>query len=255
MSENQNQLYFNANIGKNKPESIINRAAKCPFCDVDKLEEIIDRRGTILLVKNKFPVLKDSYQTVLVEHATCAQDLSTYTKEHLYELIDFGLEHWNKMKESGQFRSVMFYKNHGPNSGGTIYHPHMQIIGLENVDCQKNVSSQNFEGIKIHSLDGLEYNLSTQPRMGFYEFNIILTDKSLINNLADYIQITTQYILNHFSRTCNSYNIFFYELNNQLLVKIVPRFVVSPIFVGYNFPQVANNLQEKANQIRELYFS
>jgi ATP adenylyltransferase/5',5'''-P-1,P-4-tetraphosphate phosphorylase II len=247
------QLYFNTHIGRKKPESIINRETKCPFCNISLIEEVVAQEENIYLVKNKFPVLQDSFQTVLIEHDSCDLDLSTYQKEHLYRLIYFGLDHWQKMKASGRFKSVMFYKNHGPHSGGTIYHPHMQIIGLEKVDCQSHILMEDFKGLPILKKENLEFNLSTTPRMGFYEFNIILHHSSALEQLSDCIQIGTHYILNHFSHVCNSYNLFFYELDGKTIVKMIPRFVVSPIFVGYSIPQVAINLEEKIEQMKRIY--
>ena len=55
-------IEFNLSIGKQKPESIINTTTKCPFCDRENLEGIIAADGSILLVKNKYPVLEDTVQ-------------------------------------------------------------------------------------------------------------------------------------------------------------------------------------------------
>ena len=46
-------IEFNVHVGRQKPESIINASAKCPFCDRDKLTNIIDADGNSLLLKNK----------------------------------------------------------------------------------------------------------------------------------------------------------------------------------------------------------
>ncbi|MBQ1249295.1 MAG: DUF4931 domain-containing protein, partial [Selenomonadales bacterium] len=43
-------LEFNVNIGRQKPESIINTAANCPFCDRSHLTDIIDCEDALMLI-------------------------------------------------------------------------------------------------------------------------------------------------------------------------------------------------------------
>jgi len=247
-------LLFNTSIGKEKMNSIITPEVKCPFCERENLTDIIAEEEPLLLVKNKYPVLQDTYQTVLIETHDCKQELSGYKKDHLYKLIRFGVDNWLAMEESGQFNSVLFFKNHGPFSGGTIAHPHMQIIGLKNVDYRKNILPENFQGMTIDSAPGAELNLSTQPRIGFYEFNAMIKDMSRLNLFADYIQATVHYVLHHYNKHCNSYNLFFYHLNDTIAVKIIPRFVTSPLFVGYSIPQVSDSLETVVKDVRKRYF-
>lgn len=248
-------LCFDSYIGSQKPESIINTDAQCPFCDRSNLENIIEQRGQMILVKNKYPVLKDAFQTVLIETDECQSELSMYKKEHLYALIRFGIEKWLEMEKSGEYKSVLFYKNHGPLSGGTIRHPHMQIVGLKQLDYQKRLKAEYFEGIRIHSAFGVELNISTKPKVGFFEFNIILDDLTHIEQMADYIQIMAHYSLNHFHKKCSSYNLFFYRVDNKIITKVIPRFVTSPLFIGYSIPQVSNRTEEVINEIQAIYFS
>ena len=49
---------------------------------------------------------------------------------------------------------------------------------------------------------------------------------------------TAHYILTQIS---HSYNIFYYDFpgDTNLYVKIVPRFLTNPLFVGYMVPQIA----------------
>ncbi|WP_139490392.1 DUF4931 domain-containing protein [Brevibacillus dissolubilis] len=247
------QLQFNLQIGSQKPESIINRSTACPFCDRDSLTDIIEEQGPIMLLKNKYPVLQDTYPTVLIETDDCDADLTTYDKEHLYRLIRFGVQHWRAMEESGEFTSVMFFKNHGPYSGGSIHHPHMQIIGLNHVDCMEHTHVDHFEGVLIDEQPGVSCNLSTQPRIGFSEFNVVLRDREQIDRMADYIQMLTHYVMNHFHKSCNSYNLFFYRFGDTIKVKVIPRFIVSPVFVGYSIPQVPTNLEHVVRDIQNRY--
>lgn len=248
-------LVFNINIGKHKPENIINSTARCPFCDRENLTGIIEKRESIWLIKNKYPVLENTTQTVLIETDDCESELSLYPKDHLYAVVRFGLETWLSMSASGQFTSVLFYKNHGPCSGGTIRHPHMQIVGLENLDYLQQVRSEHFDGQLIDRSNNVEFNLSKQPRMGFFEYNVIMDDASQSDRMADYIQIAAHYTLNSFHKACKSYNLFFYQWNGKIIVKIIPRFVSSPLFVGYSIPQVANadRVNEVIRQIQQKY--
>lgn len=247
-------LCFDSNIGSLKPESIINTDAQCPFCNRQQLAEIIEQRGQMILVKNKYPVLQDAFQTVLIETDQCNSELSLYSKQHLHALIRFGVEKWLEMKKDGNYKSVIFYKNHGPLSGGTIRHPHMQIVGLKNLEYKERLKKEFFEGITICRSQNVELNLSTKPKVGFFEFNVILEDYDQIDVMADYIQTMAHYTLNHFHRRCNSYNLFFYQIDEKIIAKIMPRFVTSPLFVGYSIPQVSNRMKDVVKEIKTLYF-
>ena len=255
MNDSSSHLVFNLEIGQHKPENIINSTAYCPFCDRKNLTDVLEKRGSIWLVKNKYPVLEDTFQTVIIETEDCNTELSLYPKQHLYAVIDFGLEKWLEMIASSQFTSVIFYKNHGPCSGGTIRHPHMQIVGLEKFDSMTHVQPEHFHGNIISRRHGVEFNLSAFPRMGFFEFNVVLPDIANKNILADYIQIGTHYILNRFHRACKSYNLFFYHYEGKIIAKMIPRFVTSPLFVGYSIPQIANEKRchEVIQQIQNNY--
>lgn len=251
----RSHLCFNSDIGSLKPENIIHTEVKCPFCDRSKLEGILERRDDILWIKNKYPVLQDAYQTVIIETKDCYSELSQYSKEHLHTVIRFGMEKWLEMKQNKEYASVIFFKNHGPFSGGTIRHPHMQIVGLKYIDCQKRVSEESFQGLVVDRRSGVELNLTTKPKVGFTEFNVILDDLTHIDQMADYIQIIAHYLLNHFHKKCNSYNIFFYEVKEHIIAKIMPRFVTSPLFIGYSIPHVSNQLEKNVKQVQEIYFN
>lgn len=247
-------LCFDSYLGSQKPESIINTTAQCPFCVPGNLEDIIEQRGNMILVKNKYPVLKDAFQTVLIETDECHSELSLYPKKHLYALIRFGIEKWLETKNSGKYQSVLFYKNHGPLSGGTIRHPHMQIVGLKYVNFQDQLKKEFFQGTTIHNMPGVELNISTKPRVGFFEFNAILHNIDYIDQMADYIQIMAHYSLNYFHRKCTSYNLFFYQIEDTIITKIMPRFVTSPIFIGYSIPHISNRTEEVVKEIQSIYF-
>lgn len=248
-------LRFDYEIGRSKPVTVVERGFHCPFCGPEQLQGILDKDGGIVWLKNKFPVLEDTLQTVLIETADCQNELSLYDKEHLYKVIRFGVAKWQELIDSGEYRSVLFFKNHGPYSGGTIRHPHMQIVGLKNLDYVPNIPLDSFDGEVIASEEGIELNLALRPKIGFIECNILLRERDKIDRMADYIQAVAHYLLNHFHKNCNSYNIFFYHLPDQIAVKLVPRFVTSPLFIGYSIPQVSSRGAEVVRELRALYFS
>lgn len=248
-------LHFNTSIGVKKPENIRNKEQACPFCERDKLTDLIAVDGSIILLKNKYPVLENAYQTVLIETDDCHADLSTYSKEHLHKLIRFGLRHWLAMEETGSYQSVIFFKNHGPLSGGTLAHPHMQIVGLHDIDYKEKVTHEMFEGIVIAEAEGVRFTLSTKPRVGFYEFNVEMADSGYQEKFSEYMQIAVHYILNHFPFKATSYNVFFHHIDDKIYAKIVSRFVTTPLYIGYGIPQVPNNLDWMAEEVRRTYFS
>lgn len=247
-------LHFDMQIGRKKPESIHNRDASCPFCERNSLTDVLEQRDSMIWLKNKFPVLQDTVQTVLVESDECDGDWSVYSKEHVRNLLAFGVEKWMEMERSKEFQSVLFFKNHGPYSGGSIRHPHMQIVGLNQYDYLQQVKQSDFEGIVIDREDGVEVTLSTLPRAGFFEYNVVLSDRDRLGRMAEYLQILAHWILNHVNPRFQSYNFFFYQWEEKIVTKVVPRFVTSPLFVGYSIPQVANNLEDVVQEIRRHYF-
>lgn len=247
-------LIFDSKIGSFKPENIINTEVKCPFCCRECLKDVIAEDGPIVFLKNKYPVLRDTFQTVIIETDECNSELSLYPKKHLHRLFHFALGHWQAMVESKEFASVLFFKNHGPCSGGTIRHPHMQIVGLRNIDYTKRISLESLQGTIIHQSKGVELNLSSEPKIGFCEFNVRLDNLTSLNQMADYVQIIAHYLLNHFHKRCSSYNIFFYQLEGKIFAKLMPRLVTSPVFIGYSIPQVSSRGDEVIREIQKIYF-
>lgn len=247
------QLYFLNDIGKQKPESIRNRNAACPFCDQENLTDILATDGSIIWLKNKFPTLKDTFQTVLIETDNCEDHIGTYTEEHMRKLIRFSIHHWLSLQSNEEFTSVILYKNHGPFSGGSLHHAHMQIIGMKHVNYLENIEEENFQGVLVQKNERIELNISERPIIGFTEFNIVIEDIAFIDEMANYIQQTVRYILTDFHKGCSSYNLFFYHLNGKIICKVVPRFVVSPLYVGYKIPQVSTKLEEVKIQLAQYF--
>ncbi len=246
-------LHFLSDIGKKK-FTHQDSEDLCPFCNREKLADILDEEDSIILTKNKFSTLADTFQTVLIETNDCSANISTYDTPHMRKIITFGIDHWLAMEESGDFKSVVFYKNHGPLSGGTIDHAHMQIVGLKDIDYKLNLNDDIFDGIEIYKEiykeENCLLNISTKPNTCATEFNIITTPRHDIF-MADNIQIIVKHIL----KQCSSFNLFFYQWKKSIICKIVPRYITSPFLVGFSIPQTSNRLNTIAEEIQKNYYN
>lgn len=242
-------LVFDVKRAAGKPDDNRRPGTSCPFCDVDGLTGIIRRNGDLIWLENKFKTLRGTRQTVLIESADHNADIPTYTVAEFRRILRFALECWQEMIDGGAFRSVLMYRNHGPLSGGSLVHPHMQIVGLEQADGYAALGPQNFEGIDVWGRGRVAVNISTEPIMGFFEVNVSVPqgiaasadgrDRADTDRFADAIQGTVRYILEeHHGGRADSYNLFFYHLNGRTVAKVLPRWVVSPYFVGYRLAQV-----------------
>lgn len=236
-------LEYNLELGQTKPDTVHRDASYCPFCDVKNLKKIMETRGHMIWLENAYPVLKDSWQTLIIETNDCDGEFAEYTPEYATELVSFGLEKWQQVKATGRFRSVAFYRNHGYMSGGTIHHPHSQIVGFKNYDYHEDVKLYHLLGKPIIRDGGLEINLSSRPIIGFYEVNLLLSNRDQLPEFVRSMQIVAHYFINDFVWRNESYNIFFYDFpdDDRLFVKIVPRFLTNPLYVGYMIAQVAND--------------
>lgn len=85
----------------------------------------------MIWLANRFPTLKDTKQTVIIESDDHQGDVANYSAEYNCKLMKFSLACFDKMNQSEEFRSVLWYKNFGPMSNGSLSHPHMQIVGLK----------------------------------------------------------------------------------------------------------------------------
>lgn len=88
-------LVFELSVAKDKPQSYrkkVPRAQKiCPFCDVAHLTDIYRQDGDLIWLHNKFPTLRDTLQTVLIESRDHHGDIASYTKKHNRKMIRFAL--------------------------------------------------------------------------------------------------------------------------------------------------------------------
>ena len=165
-------LIFLPLAANGKPQHLGSEKTGCPFCEYAEKENILRREEDMLWVLNKYQTLQDTFQTIIIEHADHNKDISTYTIEENRKLFTFAFDCWTKTKKDPQFKSVLFYKNHGPLSGGSLKHPHMQIVGLKEIDGEAQIEPENFEGITVLSENNIVINFSSRPIMGFLEINI-----------------------------------------------------------------------------------
>ena len=254
MSININLIKFNTDIGSTKPENIIHTDNACPFCDVEHLTDIIDNDGDIIFLKNKYNVVEGADQFVLIEGSECNIDMPDYSDEHMRRVIKLGLKHWRQLLESGKYEEVLFFKNFGPMSGGTIKHPHMQLVGFPKLNSDLLFFPEEMRGIVVKELNGVEMSVSNCPRIGFGEINVVPQLDGDIDTFADFLKIGVHYLTHHFRRNLTSYNIFFYHKDRQIYVKMIPRFATSPYFVGYNIRFLPNNIERIAKEINFTYF-
>lgn len=245
---------FKANTAKKKPNTILNHSSKCPFCDRSQLakeKRFLKETDDFLIVKNKYPVMENAFATVVIEHKDCDQHIATYSLEYLTALLMFAIDYYRELESSSKFTSIAFFKNHGIFSGGSIKHPHMQIIGFENTDYNEDISSIDFEGESIISNQLIDWNLSTFPRSEGYEINLTINDGNRIDLLAAYLQKSVKYVLECLNTKHQCYNLAFYIKENKLKVKIISRGPTSVLLLGFGIHQTPNNLKEIAQHLKE----
>lgn len=251
---NINLLEFNTDIGRTKPENFVRAETACPFCDVEHLTDIIDVEDDTIFLRNKYNVITGADQFVLIEGRDCNIDMPAYPKEKMRRVIKMGVKHWQNLLASGKYEEVLFFKNYGRMSGGTIRHPHMQLVGFPQLKSELLFDEAELRGIVIAERDGVEFNISTCPRVGFGELNVVVERGGSFDTLADFLQVGVHYIMNFFSKNSMSYNIFFYHRAEKIFAKVMPRHATSPYFVGYNIHFLPNNVTRIADEIREYYF-
>lgn len=234
----QQQLFFSSEIGGQKPDTIRHKSTACPFCKTEELTDILEQDGSTIWLMNKYPTLIGTYQTVIIETDECASDMRYYEPAHMRRLIKFSLQKWFEVEASGSYESVIMFKNHGPFSGGSLVHPHMQIVGLSNVDYLSALDPSNFDGPVVYERNGVSLGVSAFPIAGFTEYNLSMPEDGSTDTFADMLQVLIRHVLSLFDGACNSFNLFFYHVGNRVVCKVVPRFVTSPLFIGYKIPQV-----------------
>lgn len=248
----KNIIEFDVSIGRTKPENIVHAENPCPFCRPETLTDIIEVDGDMIFLKNKYNVIENADQFVLVECKDCNIDMPDYSSDYMEKVIAFGMKHWQKLLASKKYTAVAFFKNHGMLSGGTMRHAHMQVVGFFKAKPELFYEDGSFEGREIASKNGVTLNSATKPRLGFGEFNIVAEEKYVIRTMSDFIQTVLQYYRENLRTSRDSYNIFFYEEKGFVRVKLMPRYPTSPLFVGYDLRIFPKNSDDVIAKIREM---
>ncbi len=235
-------VIFNISIGSQKPHS--GKQPVCPFCQPESLTNILEQREDMIWLMNKYPVFAETEPTLIIETAEHNSGLSRYVKKKLHDVISFGLEKWDIMEHDKRFKSVIYFRNFGPNSGGSQRHPHSQIIGLRDYDYRDNIDKENFLGPIFHEDENCYASLSSYPICGMGELNVTLKSSGKPDTFADTIQTIARFILHDFPIPCTSYNLFFYHLR-RIHVKIFPRYTASPLYMGYRITHVMDSDSEQ----------
>lgn len=131
----------------------------------------------------------------------------------------------------------------------------MQIVGLMAADGYANVTAANLTGYSVLAVDQVQVTVSDRPIMGFVEINVA-APATAIAPLADAVQQVVQYTLNtYFHGQCDSYNLFFYPRDDQIVAKVVPLFNVSPYYIGYRLAQAdtPKRMRAIAEEIRQHF--
>ena len=265
-------LTFSLKQAKNKPNTIKNKTIPCPFCDFDTLKttnHVLVEKEKMYLIENKFPTLENSYQTVFIETDSCKENLSNYPKETLYQVLSFGLKQWQIMLQNPAYASVLFFKNHGEFANASIQHAHMQIIGLKEINYQLLMRPEQFNGPIMYQDDSVEWNVSSAPKNEAVEFNIKIKKEAVLSSLNEernasfemfcqLIQLNVQYLLEHVCSKSGSFNLAFYEADEDIIVKLIPRNpdgkgFYSVIFLGYDISPVPDSLSTITEDIKRNY--
>ncbi len=241
-------LAFDSELASGKPRSA--RHDPCPFCAREQLTDILAEEDDRIWLKNKYPVLRDTEMTVVVETAAHEGDITNYTPAAWQRILAFAWDKWQRMSAQGRFRSVILYRNFGPVSGGSIRHPHMQIIGLKAIDYMQAVRPSQLDGAVLWEDGDVRVTLSDDPVGGFHEFNFRLEKERSLAVWADRIRELVCHVTSPAGGTCDSYNLFFYPAA-QGVCKVVPRGVTGPLLMGYGLTQ-APAAAEQERVRREL---
>ncbi len=172
VSQVQEPVVFEVGVSRKKPENIRNRENPCPFCDVAHLTGLFRREGDRIWLMNKYRTLQHTVQTIVIESADHTGDPSTYSRAVMRGVLRFAVECFYAMRADPRFASVAMFKNYGPLSGGSLLHPHLQIVGFERADAYAHVGPENFSGIEVFSNENVAVTLSDHPVMGFVEINV-----------------------------------------------------------------------------------
>lgn len=110
-------LIFLPLAANGKPQHLGSEKVGCPFCDYAEEDNILRKEGNQLWVLNKYQTLRDTFQTIIIEHPDHNKDISTYTIEENRKLFAFAFDSWAKTKEDPYSNPCSSIKITGPYLG------------------------------------------------------------------------------------------------------------------------------------------
>ncbi len=230
------QVEFSFQANQQKPVTINKNGISCPFCDREQMEIIIEERGPYKWIVNKYQTLTDTDMTLIIETEKCGHDLGDYSDDYVKDLWKFTIEKYEEMKADPQYKSVILFKNYGFLSGGSLSHPHMQIIGFRSIDAKNKITKKNLTGYPVIE-SPIRIDVSEEPVVNFVEYNFHFNQVE-IGSMTKLLQRFVKGQLKANEHREYGYNLFLYELNDQYVLKYTPRHPVSPYYIGYNIKQV-----------------
>ncbi len=245
-------IEFNNEQNKKKPVTINKQDVICPFCHREMLAEIYEERGAFKWVKNKFQTFDDADMSLIIETEKCGSNLGYYSTEYATELLEYIIEKYEVMKNKAEYESVIMFKNYGFLSGGSIAHPHSQIVGFKKIDAYSEITKANLTGYLVLT-DEIEINISKLPIANFMEYNFIFS-KNQVKKLAYYLQKFIRNELENQTYKDYSYNLFLYQIEGKYCLKYTPRYPVSPYYIGFKIKQIfkEDELQHRAKMLRDF---
>lgn len=258
-------LVFRGDKAQGKPENIRNVNGWCPFCHPEQLTDIFRREGDLIWLMNKYRTIEDTVQTIIVESSDHAGDPSNYSADEMRRILRFSVDCWHEMRLTGRYDDVLMFKNFGPLSGGSLRHPHLQIVGLERCAGTPRPIETMLSGAEAWSSPCARALVAAHPLVGPDELTLVANDgrdPSSLAELADLIRAAVTYVLDTYrGGRCGSYNLFFYEdeaawctpsgpavagtaeAQARIVCRVVPRWPVSPYQIGYGITQVSSAVE------------
>ncbi|HGZ4935187.1 DUF4931 domain-containing protein [Enterococcus faecalis] len=231
-------LVFDSNVYNKKTNS----SKECPFCDTNSLSNILATKDRMIWLENKFQTLEDVYQTIVIESSKHEGDFDNYSSKESSDIVGNLIKWWNELSNSDVYQSVAMFKNFGYLSGGSLRHPHTQIVGFKKQNCYKKIEKKHFEGTVFFRKNSVQINISEFPITGFLEINVRCQSLIDIDCFSECLSRTVEYIKNvYLTGICNSYNLFFFKLSEGFVCKVIPRFPTSPYVIGYRFSQALDS--------------
>lgn len=244
-----NWIALNTDTHHQKPDTYRSNSP-CPFCNKAGLraeKRIVQEKEGMVLIRNKYPVLENTDPYVIVETDNCDTQFHNTTKEKALHLFEFSFAAYKNMRRA-EYQDVLFFKNFGPFSSGTIQHAHMQMIGLYDNKLSP-FDMRHTIGEVIAEQNGTRLILSTLPMNEGYEWYVVGKD---IETLATFSQLTSSFIVDNFPT--KSYN-FTFHYDDLYVIRITPCMRHTPLFLGYRLSQVPSDISEMCRRIRSYQAS